>query len=228
MRKVVAALWLVVFSVGAPSGAAASGNATFAFIVAISGEGRSFVQIGDEDVNPNGHLAGMASGLLGVPAGDLKLKMEHELYGIVDASTKLKQGDHKVFVLHTVTAPGRKEGRPPKKEARVASLDVPTITQGTGAKKRLVIYSVSKKPDAKVFVGGKEIALKPMQPVVCSTAGVGLFPSIEIDNPTPSEGAERMPIVSVNLESSGVQLVVVFDGDEKQPLMAAAVGLPEQ
>lgn len=207
---------------------AEDGKARFAFIIATSGEGRSFVEIGESDVNPTGHLAGMASGWLGFPAGDLKLKMEHELYGIADASTKLKDGDQKVFVLHTVTAPGRKEGRPPKKEARVTALDVPTIAQGTGAKKRLVIYSVSKKPDAKVFVGGKEVALKPMQPVVCSTAGVGLFPTVEIENPTPSEGAERMPIVSVNLESSGLQLVVVFDGDEKQPLMAAAVGLPEQ
>lgn len=201
-------------------------QARFVFIVAIGGEGRSFVEIDGKDVSSSGHLGGTASGWLGVPAGDFKLKMEHELYGIADATTKLKEGDEKVFILHTETSPGRKEGRPSKKESRVTVLDVPTLVQGTGAKKRLVIYSVSKKPDAKVFIGGKEIALQPMQPVVCSTAGVGLFPAVEIANPTPSEGAERLSICSVNLESSGVQLVVIFDGDEKQPLMAATVSLP--
>jgi len=203
-------------------------KAKFVFIVAIGGEGRSFVEIDGKDLNPSGHLAGMASGWLGVPAGDFKLKMEHELYGIADATTKLNDGDKKVFVLHTETSPGRKEGRPPKKEAKVAALDVPTIVQDTGPKKRVVIFSVSKNPDAKVFLGGKEVELKPMKPVVCNSAGAGLFPSVEIPNPTPEEGMERLAIASVNLESSGVQLVVIFDGDEKQPLMAATVGLLEE
>lgn len=203
-------------------------SASFAYVIAIGGNGKSFIEIDGKDLNAGGHPAGMSSGWLGVPAGEVKLKMEHELFGIADATTKLKEGDQKVFVLHTVTSPGRKEGRPSKKESRVTVLDVPTITKGTGSKKRVIIFSVSTQTDAKILLGGEEVILKPMQAVVCKTGGLGLFPTVEIVNPTPTDGQERLPIASVNLESSGVQLVVVFDGDEKQPLMAATVGLPEK
>lgn len=197
------------------------------FINAVGGPGRVFVELKGEDLNPSGHSAGVASGWLGVAPGRFELKSEHDPLGSAEANVDLSPGDRVVFALHCTTVPGRKEGRPPTKAVKLTKLSVAPLLRTTSNTRRLVLLSLSQKPEIKVKFDGKNLLLKSGQPLTCSTASAPLFASIEsvTDKPEGDVGVEK--IASVNLESPGVRLIVIFDGDDQQPLMATAVSLAD-
>jgi hypothetical protein len=212
------------------------------FMNGVPGDGLAFLEMGGKDLSPNGHTCGQATGWLRMKAGEFNVMAEHTPWGTAEWKTELAEGQQWALVLHRVTKPGRKPGRPDMKGVNLLNIDVNKLLAAAKGKERLTLMSVSEKPEVAVWFNEEEHILQPLKPKACSTTKAGIFAPVTIKLPPPPEGeapttpeAPKQPdakpaevikeLALINLEEPGHRLLIVHDANDQGDLAATAIDL---